>query len=64
MQGLIKTEKMKPEKHTMQAPIFVYNVNLIFKPIITSQPTIRDSAPIDKNQITLETPTSQKQMPS
>ena len=55
---------MKPEKHTMQAPIFVYNVYLIFKPIIISQPTIRDSAPIDKNQIALEKPTSQKQMPS
>ena len=23
----------------MQAPIFVYNASLIFKPIITSQPT-------------------------
>ena len=55
---------MKPEKHTMQAPIFVYNVNWIFKLFITSQPTIRECAPTDKNQIDLEKPTSQEQMPS
>ena len=55
---------MKPEKHTIQAPIFVYNVNLFFKPIVTSQPTIRDCAPIYKNQIDQEKPTSQKWMPS
>ena len=55
---------MKPEKHTMQAPIFVYNVNWIFKLFITSQPTRRECAPTDKNQIDLEKPTSQEQMPS
>ena len=61
--GLVKTEQMEPKKLIMQAPVFVYNVNLTFKTLKYLPANNMDCAPIHKNQIDLEKPTSPKQMP-
>ena len=61
--GLVKTEQMEPKKLIMQAPVFVYNVNLTFKTLKYLPANNTDCAPIHKNHIDLEKPTSPKQMP-
>ena len=55
---------MEPILHIMQAPVFYFTILVkLLKLIITSQPTIWNCAPIDKNQIDRGKPTSPKQMP-
>lgn len=61
--GLVKTKQKEPKNLRMQAPVFVYNVNLTFKTHKYLPANNTNCAPIQKNQIDLEKPTSLKQMP-
>ena len=66
MPGLVKAEQMDPKIHIMEAPVFFFFLQCHFnflKLIITSKLTIRNRAPIDKNQIDRGKPTSTKLMP-
>ena len=65
MLGLVKAEQMNPKIHIMEAPVFFF-LQCYFndlKLIVTSKSTIRNHAPIDKNQIDRGKPTSTKLTP-
>ena len=56
---------MDPKIHIMEAPVifFLQCYFNFLKLIITSETTIRNHAPIDKNQVDRGKPTSPKQIP-
>ena len=65
MLGLVEAEQMDPKIHIMEAPVifFLQCYFNFLKLIITSETTIRNHAPIDKNQVDRGKPTSPKQIP-
>ena len=64
MLRLVKAEQMDSKIHKMEAPVFFLQCYFNFlKLIITSETTIRNHAPIDKNQVDRGKPTSPKQIP-
>ena len=64
MLRLVKAKQMDPKMHIMEAPVLFLQCYFNFlEHIITSKPTVRNRAPIDKNQINRGKPTSPKLRP-